>query len=1021
MFNFKSYALKITTIFFLATTFQSANAVEVNMPGLSGSLTSTLTSGFSMRVADIDCNLLDGYNTDAHKNAGTVALRTARGEDGTLDFISGGSAEGCAKARTDTYGNTTNKAIDLGNAQTNDGSLNFGSGSIFSASQSVYSSFTGMTDGGLGIDFSFTASVDPALDINAPAWKEFTDEAKRTFEDDATLLDFYITGSEDVGNSYIDFSIGKSVTSWGESTFIPVGMNGLVTNPLDLSKLTSPSAGIKEALIPVENISIATGLPDGSNLEAYYQFKHRAVGIPASGSYFGSETFGPGAKGLIATGTNRYESMTPDSCPGLMVLTSADTNAIGVARATYGFSGAGLACNSTNRAAVSHNKAGDVYKTVSTLDLALAGLKQMDALGTAAAIGAGKAHVYVTDTDGDATNGSTADSNSAGVIAANAGDLAGIAGFLASAAALSDPTYENAGTVYLRALSDDGLFKEPRDDGQYGLKWSKYLDDVGTGLDLSFSFANYHSKVPYIQFSMPGNMFASDALGAYLLSAADAQGTTGMTKAIHNVHDEVGTFQIAGMENIYKALTNAAMSSGICGAVTKTNLGKMLGYDSSTGGTTEQKEAAMMAAYHTEITEGKVAYDASKCMDYALGTSSDADGATFTSIPDFAATTGIRSSGTYTSVYTATASALGTALIGTGARLFAAVTPISFIDYTGIFPEDLKVFAVSGSTNVGGTTVQAEIAYRPNFPLATGAGNQINQLNDKNGANDALNMVSVAGGYATAAGAAGFNALATGVCTVANGGTPCTATNAFYAGLGAYERSTLGSVLDANGNPTTDLTSTYYSKPYIKYDVISGTLGTTTSFQASHPVTVGLGADSSVFLSEIGFVRVNNQNDAANGHIARGGWNEGAASATEKCLGAFGSSKSVLATAAAAITNVGSGVVDALFGNGGYCENKPGADDFALTYRLIGSATYNNINNSQWSFSPNFAWSHDPHGYAPSSLGGFIEGRQSLSIGANFNRNDLSISTSYVDYMGDELSVLNADRDYLSLAVSYAF
>ena len=226
MFNFKSYALKITTIFFLATTFQSANAVEVNMPGLSGSLTSTLTSGFSMRVADIDCNLLDGYNTDAHKNAGTVALRTARGEDGTLDFISGGSAEGCAKARTDTYGNTTNKAIDLGNAQTNDGSLNFDSGSIFSASQSVYSSFTGMTDGGLGIDFSFTASVDPALDINAPAWKAFTDEAKRTFEDDATLLDFYITGSEDVGNSYIDFSIGKSVTSWGESTFIPVGMNG---------------------------------------------------------------------------------------------------------------------------------------------------------------------------------------------------------------------------------------------------------------------------------------------------------------------------------------------------------------------------------------------------------------------------------------------------------------------------------------------------------------------------------------------------------------------------------------------------------------------------------------------------------------------------------------------------------------------------------------------------------------------------------------------------------------------------
>ena len=1011
MFNFKSYALKITALFFLASTFHSANAVEINMPGLNGSLTSTLTSGFSMRVAEQDCNLLDGYNTDAHKNAGTVALRTARGEDVTLDSIVGGSARGCAKARTDTYGNTTNKAIDLGNANSNNSSLNFDAGSIFSASQSVYSSFTGMTDGGLGIDFSFTASVDPALDINAPAWKEFTDEAKRSFEDDTTLLDFYITGSEDVGDSYVDFSIGKSVTSWGESTFIPVGMNGLVTNPLDLSKLTSPSSGIKEALIPVENISIATGLPDGSNLEAYYQFKHRFVGIPASGSYFGSETFGPGSKGLIATGTNTYEKENPDSCPGLMVLTTADTNAIGRTRAQYGFSGAGLACNATNRAAVSHNKTGNAYQSVDTLALAFTGLKQMDGTSLGAAIGAGKAHVFVTDTDGDSTNGATPDANSAGVIAANAGTAATIAGGLASIAGLADPIYEQAGTVHVRATSSDGLFKEPKDDGQFGLKWSKYLDDVGTGLDLSFSFANYHSKVPYIQFSMPGNLFASDALGAYLLSSADAQGITGVPG------DAAGTFELAGMENIYKALTNAAMSSGICTAVTKGSLATALGYSNATS---EEKEAAYVAAYYTEIADGEIVHDASQCMKWALGDSGDTLDASVTSLPDAAATAAALAGGNYTTTYTATASTLGTALIGTGARLFAAVTPIAFIDYRGIFPEDLQVYALSGSTNVGGTTVQAEIAYRPNFPLATGAGNQINQLNDKSGANDALNMVSVGGGYATAAGAAGFNQLVAGVCTAATG-SACTNSAFFYGGLGAYERSTLGNVWDENGNSTTDLTSRYYSKPYIKYDVISGTLGTTTSFQASHPVTVGLGADSSVFLSEIGFVRVNNMNDNTNGHVARGGWNEGAASATEKCLGAFGSSKSVLSTAAAAISNIGSGVVDALFGNGGYCENKPGADDFSLTYRLIGSATYNNINNSQWSFSPNFAWSHDPHGYGPSSLGGFVEGRQSLSIGANFSRNDLSISTSYVDYMGKELSQLNADKDYLSLAVSYAF
>ena len=360
-------------------------------------------------------------------------------------------------------------------------------------------------------------------------------------------------------------------------------------------------------------------------------------------------------------------------------------------------------------------------------------------------------------------------------------------------------------------------------------------------------------------------------------------------------------------------------------------------------------------------------------------------------------------------------------MLGTGARLFAAVTPMGFMDYRAIYPEDNQIFAVSGSTNVGSTTVQAEIAFRPNFPLATGAANQINQMNDKSGANDALNMVAVAGiNAANSAGLQGMQAL---ICAGATGvpAESCSNTLPFYAGLGAFERSDLGAVVDANGNDTSDLTSRYYSRPFIRYDVWSGTLGTTTSFNASHPVTAGLGADSSVFLTEIGFVQVEDMDNALYGHVARNGWNEGVPAATEKCLGAFGTSREGLAGATAPLTNIGSGVVDALFGNGGYCESKPGADDFALTYRLIGSATYNNINNSQWSFSPNFAWSHDPLGYAPSSLGGFTEGRQSLSLGGSFTRNDISVSTSYTDYLGKNESQLSGDKDYLSLNVSYAF
>ena len=72
--------------------------------------------------------------------------------------------------------------------------------------------------------------------------------------------------------------------------------------------------------------------------------------------------------------------------------------------------------------------------------------------------------------------------------------------------------------------------------------------------------------------------------------------------------------------------------------------------------------------------------------------------ASVTSLPDAAGTAAALAGGNYTTTYTATATTLGTSLIGTGARLFAAVTPISFIDYRGIFPEDLQVFALSGNT-----------------------------------------------------------------------------------------------------------------------------------------------------------------------------------------------------------------------------------------------------------------------------------------------------------------------------------
>jgi hypothetical protein len=72
--------------------------------------------------------------------------------------------------------------------------------------------------------------------------------------------------------------------------------------------------------------------------------------------------------------------------------------------------------------------------------------------------------------------------------------------------------------------------------------------------------------------------------------------------------------------------------------------------------------------------------------------------------------------------------------------------------------------------------------------------------------------------------------------------------------------------------------------------------------------------------------------------------------------------------------------------------------------------------------SPSFAWAHDFSGYGPSSLGGFVEGKQSLSLGLTFKKGaSMTAGLNYVSQMGDITANTNADKDYLSANFSYAF
>ena len=1024
----------IGSFLFALSSVQMVQAEELNMPGFTGTINTTVSSGFSMRISDRDCNLLPGYSytvgsgaeaTEAGEGGATAATlagvinargaAAGAGDTSRLLTVNQGSGNGCGKPTADTYGNTSDDLFDRGSDNANDGNENFNPGDIFSATQKVYSEITGTTDDGMGVNISFMGTVNPALSMNDPAFKPLSRDAEDEFEQSIDLLNAYVTTSYDTEDSYVDLTAGRFVTSWGESTFIPVGMNGLVTNSLDLAKLRSPGASIKEALMPTEQITVGTSLSDGSSIEAYYQFSHEQVGLDPNGTYFGSEVFGAGSKSLDASGTFGGERQSPTACPFTMVG--------GTAHTAGGFAaGAGLACNATNVAAQSRHATN--WTNHNTAQLVVDGLQKMTAQDLAWAQLTATAHEFTTGQDGlggtDSDSAGNLQSSTAGTFITSGMTNTTQTTLVAAAYdRVPDTPFTTSALVDIYP-SQNGKFKEASNSGQYGLRWGKYFDDIGTGLDVGVYYANYHSKVPYIQFSMPGNIFANDILGAYLLAAADwagtdlsAMGVSTNTAGAYDLASAAGASGDNGMAELHRALTNAAFSSGLCDAILGGTYRAAYGFDgTNTRGFVDG--ASMQATFGVVLDgayNGEVVHDDSVC-----ATTMSANGAT---------------------------TAATTAALGTGARLFAAVTPLGFIEYQGVFPEDNKIMGASFNTNVGSTTVQGEIAYRPDFPLATNAGDQIQQLNDNNGANDALAMVAIAGVDATAA------TSVAGHITVANAALAALGSNAptcldgavcgdYYEMITDHRRSSLGAVWDANNNVTTDLTANYYySKPYIEYDTWSGTFGTTTSFQASHPVTKGLGADSSVFLTELGFVYVPDMNDAQHGYVARSGFNEGVGAGTDKCLGTFGSIQSTmaainaalapsyttLATAGAALTNVGAGNVDALFGNGGFCEDNPGADDFAMTYRLLGSATYNNFNNTSWALSPTIVVSHDFMGYGPSSLGGFAEDSMTLSIGASLTRGGMSFSGSYVDYMdlGNNYSNLSADKDYLSMSLSYAF
>lgn len=154
---------------------------------------------------------------------------------------------------------------------------------------------------------------------------------KKRIGRDARILDAYLSGNFDLGGKNLRLRLGEQVVSWGESTFIPNGIN--VINSVDLSKLRIPGSELKEAFIPSPMLWASQQLTDNASLEGFYLANFDKIKLDPRGSYFSNNDFASddGWNVILSFGRRQDLTQAPRNPvpPGIPTLSDA-------ARGLYG-------------------------------------------------------------------------------------------------------------------------------------------------------------------------------------------------------------------------------------------------------------------------------------------------------------------------------------------------------------------------------------------------------------------------------------------------------------------------------------------------------------------------------------------------------------------------------------------------------------------------------------------------------------------------------------------------------------
>ena len=247
----------------------SPHAATFEVKGVQASLDSTISAGVGMRARDRACSHVIG------SAGGSAAPAPPSGSS---------AAAGCA---------------DIFSGYNDQGNLNYDKSDRFTTYlKGTHELLLTFPD-----DLKFLARVSWLRDLAAThasgnlsglgSAASFPDDSSKALRHKERLLDLWVSKSFPVGEERGRVRVGNQVLNWGESLFLPGGMNQ--TNSLDLLRLSQPGTQLKEAVLPAPMVDFSTGLGHGFSVEGYAQYGWNGHYFPPVGSYWSTASVGVGA------------------------------------------------------------------------------------------------------------------------------------------------------------------------------------------------------------------------------------------------------------------------------------------------------------------------------------------------------------------------------------------------------------------------------------------------------------------------------------------------------------------------------------------------------------------------------------------------------------------------------------------------------------------------------------------------------------------------------------------------------